>query len=433
MLKDAQHEPGATWAPASRATTCGDGHPGATIKAARVALGWSQTTLASTVGFSQSTVSRLESGRTRVHRDVRALQQLGSALGVSPSALGLDASSSPPENDEDMQRRTFLRGGLAAAMLALLPHSIATAGRISPADVAEGWQTLERIRVMDQLGGGAGAHELAAAVSQRLQAALNSARLATGAEVELQALTATFMRKTGWVAFDAGDIASARRWWLEASHLGEVSHPSQPRAHALMTMALHTSGHPDRARETVRLASAARTAAGAGASPVMLSIIAAREALGHAQQADRNAACQAIALARRHLDRGPDGSEAIADLLFWGPADLACHESRVAFALGDARAAEASARAAVTAGDSERFPRNVASYAADLSNVLTRSGKIDEAITATSDALERTRSVGGSKRVTTRLTRTVNALGALKYAPAQEFYSVVTRRGEVTP
>ncbi|MFK0285341.1 helix-turn-helix domain-containing protein [Streptomyces sp. NPDC090499] len=75
----------------------------------------SQKNVAAALGYHQSQVSRLESGRGT--EDVRVLREIAAALDISPHRLGLaatpDASSAEP-GTEDMHRRTFLAASVAA-------------------------------------------------------------------------------------------------------------------------------------------------------------------------------------------------------------------------------------------------------------------------------------------------------------------------------
>jgi transcriptional regulator with XRE-family HTH domain len=96
---------------------------GEVIRQARVLQRRSQNDVAVTLGYHQSKVSRLESGRGT--QDVRMLREIASVLDIPPHRLGLAAASvaSPAEpGTEDMHRRNFLAVS-AAAVLAAPPSS----------------------------------------------------------------------------------------------------------------------------------------------------------------------------------------------------------------------------------------------------------------------------------------------------------------------
>ncbi|WP_338688290.1 helix-turn-helix transcriptional regulator [Streptomyces acidiscabies] len=88
---------------------------GEVIRQARVLQRRSQTDVAAALGYHQSKVSRLESGRGT--EDLRTLREIARVLGIPPHCLGLAASSDASPADpgtEDMHRRTFLAASVAA-------------------------------------------------------------------------------------------------------------------------------------------------------------------------------------------------------------------------------------------------------------------------------------------------------------------------------
>jgi hypothetical protein len=176
----------------------------------------------------------------------------------------------------------------------------------------------------------------------------------------------------------------------------------------------------------VDLAQAARAAVHDQASPTLLSLLSAREAVGHARAGDHAAAVSAISQSRQWLDQGRRGDEPFW-LDFWGPADLACHETRVALVGGKGKSAEVAARAALASVDITSFPRNHVGYTVGLSSVLTQLGQFDEAISVTSDAIHGVQEIRGSGRTIAKLRHTVDLLGQQKYPPATAFATVARR------
>ncbi|MGH3621986.1 MAG: hypothetical protein ACRDQ5_09375 [Sciscionella sp.] len=171
----------------------------------------------------------------------------------------------------------------------------------------------------------------------------------------------------------------------------------------------------------MELAQRARTVAHTGnATPTVLSVLAAREAVGHAMSGDRGAATSAMSEARRQLDHGRSAKDPLW-VGFWTPADLAWHETHVALATGNRQLAEKSARFAFDSADADAFPRNHTLYAVGLGSVLTGLGRFDEAIHVTSGAVQRADTISGSQRVNADLRQAVTILGKQNYAPAHEF------------
>lgn len=404
------------------------GDSGTVVRLARRALGWSQQELATRSGYSQPTISRLERGRTRATRDTAILVDLAQTLGLPAPALGVAAVfGDEPRIIDDVRRRDLLSGAVVLSAAALLPQAVAApAGRIGAAEVAQCWASLNRLYELDDHEGGGGVYRLAEGMAIRLQDALRRASFSPAVGRELEAVTATAMEHAGWTAYDAGWDDKARHWWLETCHLAELVGVRDARVTALASMTLQASRIPARGRETLALAEATRMAAGTQAAPVLLSLIAAREAIGHAHDGDRSAAVAAVAEARRQLDHGRRGDEPLW-LAFWGPADLSSHETRVAMALGDGRTAEAAARAMVANADAEHYPRNHALYTARLGSVLVQTGRLDEAIAVTGDALRQVVAVGGSRRGVTNLKDTIDRLGHQHHAPARQFAAAARR------
>ncbi len=265
-------------------------------------------------------------------------------------------------------------------------------------------------------------------MTRRLQEALRRGSYVPSVGRELQSVTAATMHHTGWLAYDAGWQHKARHWWLETCHLADLTGVPDIRVTALASMALQASNIPGRGLETVDLAHATRTAAHEGPppSPTLLSLLSAREAVGHAQTGDRCATVSAMSQARRWLDHGRGGDEHFW-LDFWGPADLACHETKVALATGNGKSAELAARTALASSDADTFPRNHVAYTVTLASILTQRGQLDEAISLTSETIHGVQNVQGSGLIIANLHRTVDLLGKQKYPPATTFSTAARR------
>jgi transcriptional regulator with XRE-family HTH domain len=403
------------------------GETGTLIRLMRQALGWSQQELAHRSGYSQATISRLERGVSRAARDTVILTDIAQALGVPAAVLGVAGQSDPPPSIVDgVERRDFLGGATGLTVAVLLPRDVATPGRIDAAQAVQCWTALRRLFELDDRQGGSAVYQVAEGMARGLQNALRRGSYAPSVGRELQSVTAATMEHAGWLAYDAGWQHNARHWWLETCHLAEVAKVPDARVTALASMALQASNTPGGGRETVDLAQAARAAAGDRATPILLSLLAAREAVGHAQTGDRRATVSAIGQARQWLDQGRGGEEPFW-LDFWGPADLAAHEVLVALSTGQAKLAETAARRALASVDTQAFSRNHTSYASHLGLVLTRYGQFDEAIVVTSDAVQQVDSVRGSGRIVARLNRTVDLLGQQGYPPAKMFATAARR------
>src|SRR3954464_5490903 len=90
----------------------GGAHPGSIVRLARFARGETQTQTGRACGFSQSQISRLESGRAYAY-DIRHLTVLARHLDIPPNLLGL-ASDSVDPSEPPVNRREFVTTAAAA-------------------------------------------------------------------------------------------------------------------------------------------------------------------------------------------------------------------------------------------------------------------------------------------------------------------------------
>ncbi|MGH3778242.1 MAG: helix-turn-helix domain-containing protein [Pseudonocardiaceae bacterium] len=403
------------------------GSTGTIIRLIRQARGWNQQELADRSGYSQATISRLERGVSRAARDTAVLIDLADSLGVPSDVLGVASAPETAPILDDVDRRQFLGGAAGLAVTALLPQGVSNPGRIDAAEVTQCWSALRRLFEMDDHHGGGMVCQMAEGMARRLQDALRQGSYVPSVGRELQKVTAATMEHAGWLAYDAGSQDRARRWWLETCHFADLYEVSDVRVTALVSMALQ-AGNAGNGREAVELIQAARKIAtdDQGGNPSLLSLLSAREAIGHAQADDRRAAISAISQARTWLDHGRRGDEPFW-LDFWGLADLAWHETRVGLATRQTKSAEVAARTALANVDATSFPRNHALYAADLATILAQRGQLDEAISVTTEALQGLYAVRGSGLAVSNLHRTVDLLGEQNYPPAKTFATAARR------
>ncbi|MBV9143744.1 MAG: helix-turn-helix domain-containing protein [Pseudonocardiales bacterium] len=402
------------------------GATGTLIYLLRKALDWTQEDLAERSGYSQATISRIERGITRATRDTVVLTDIAEALGVPPEILGI--VSAPDERTilENVKRRKLLSGGTGLVVTALLPQNVATPGRIEATDVAQCWTALRRLEELDAHQGGTAVCQVAEGIAGRLQDAVRQGSYQPEVGLELRRVTAAAMDQVGWLAYDAGWQDKARRWWLETGHFAGTAEAPDVRVSALAAMALQANDAGN-GQEAVELIQTARKTASQDQTHFpMLSLLAAREAVGHALTGDRSAATNALGQAHQWLERGRAGDEPFW-LDFWGPADLASHERRVALVTRQSKAAEVAARAALASADAVSFPRNRILYAADLGSVLIQRGQLDEAISVTTEAIQAVHAVQGSARVVDELHRTVDLLGQQNYPAATNFAAAARR------
>jgi transcriptional regulator with XRE-family HTH domain len=108
----------------------GGAHPGSIIRLARVARGETQTQTGRACGFSQSQISRLESGRACAY-DIRHLTLLARHLEIPPHLLGL-ASGSVDSSEPPVNRREFVTTAAAAVAGVAVPAALGRDDRALP-------------------------------------------------------------------------------------------------------------------------------------------------------------------------------------------------------------------------------------------------------------------------------------------------------------
>ena len=242
--------------------------PGAVIALARQAHGLSQAELGAVAGFSQSAISRLESGGNAGF-DIRVLKSLGRLLGVPPRLLGLadedgapaactatanapavitsntPAAASPPGVSMDRQAL------LDACITAIVGAPAARAWQLAGDGRAVNGQTVHELLVVRRLINDAdnwiGPGNLAPAVGD-LYRLIDRMRRAAKGEMRrwLLDVTALYAEFYGWLCQEVGDLRSAAEWTERALQQAQAADDRNLVAYAYVRMAqLAESDHDD--------------------------------------------------------------------------------------------------------------------------------------------------------------------------------------------
>ncbi|WP_037605289.1 hypothetical protein [Streptacidiphilus rugosus] len=326
------------------------------------------------------------------------------------------------EENDDVQRRTFLAGGPLAVVTALswgppaaaqesdtplavaavsgaartggpsaappavgfaLPAPMAGA-KVGAREVREVESAVRQIRILDDVHGADTLFERAGHTLRSTYQLLNCGTYTAAVEQRLQAWAGELAISVGWLAHDSGRLAEARSLYAEALATARMAGDAALEAHAFCNTAFlaRDAGRP---REAVRAAQAARSAAKGLGSARLLSLLALREAGGWALLRDRSACVRALGEARTAFESGVC-EEDPEWMSFFNEAELAGLTAQCWAALGEFEPATDWARQAI-ALQPAHFVRNRALYTAELAHDQLGRGAVIEAAETGSTAV----------------------------------------------
>jgi transcriptional regulator with XRE-family HTH domain len=369
----------------------------ALLEEIRRAHGWSQTELATAVGYSQSWVSKVL--RRTQPLTVDQVRELSRRLGVPVHLLRFGN----PGGEDPTDRRDFGR----AVTLALLPLP-----RRAEVDEATA-QTLTAITGnLRRLDPTTPARELVRGVvahvdmANRLYGRAGRASFAA----DVAAATSEAAGFAAWLHADMHDIGTARSYYRQAIDRGRRAGHDLLAGYMLGSLAAFEIDGDDPTSGLALIGEAAKQIE-PGAHPTPRAWLACIEALGHAAtRRDGRAAGAALARAERAVRTGTTAEPPPWPWVFpFDDAKLAGYRALVAVRLhqsGDALAAFAESLAAVQPAPKQRavLMLEVATAARQGGRKARDSGQVDEAFRLAGEAL----SVGvahSSERVVQRARR----------------------------
>ncbi|GII65851.1 hypothetical protein Skr01_59360 [Sphaerisporangium krabiense] len=376
----------------------------------RSAMGLSQLELASLVGWSQSTVNRVENGERNTLYDIRELLRFADAIDMPrqvlvPLITGKSVTEYPAEGinaDMDMDRRHFtgvLAGSLAAGMgwrSPIIPD------RVDAAHIKQLKATIQRLYADDQRMGGGLLLSPALRQLTRVRRMLDEADFTESIGRGLLSAAGELCICAGWLAYDSGDQSHARQLFGEALLYAEHSGDERLRVNVASYLAMHAvrqaRTRPGRAREALHAVAAGKDAARPWATPRVYGLLAIREATAHAVVGDEIACRKSIATAWREIERGtheddPDWTG------FVTPTVLTYFEGLTAMTLGKPRLAVA--RYEHLLADASLGERNRTYYRSCLAGALLASGRRADAL---AEGVALLPDIGGSRRTLQELT-----------------------------
>ncbi|MBV7697640.1 hypothetical protein [Streptomyces sp. TRM70350] len=333
-------------------------------------------------------------GRQRVLEAIfgKPLEQLG--FDVPPhrrnpvrTALPLPvADAAPLEGTTDpVNRRAFLNAAGGTALGAAVPtHHQRDDPRADESELRIGTDAVTDLRTglanlygLDDRYGGAIVGPLAAAHLARVDRLIKTGTYPETIGRQLRLIAGETAEHVGWLAFDAGDSAAARRSWAKAQKRAEELGDASLAVLVMASTSLLSlrEGNP---REALNLARRASERAKPWAPPTLLSILATREARALATLGDHTAARTTLAHAVHLYEQDRATRPAPEWTTFHGPAEL-CHAQAHLFTeMGHHGAAVDWLRRSLERHEAS-YARNEALGRGALASALVRSGEAEEA------------------------------------------------------
>ncbi|MCX2971189.1 MULTISPECIES: hypothetical protein [Streptomyces] len=319
-----------------------------------------------------------------------------------------------------MDRRAFLAESFGVAAGVGLPHVSsppAPSGAVGTPHLVGLRDQLLSLYQLDDAYGGGDVRSLAVRHLRRVRRVVNTGTYQEAIGRQLQLLAGEAAEHCAWLHYDADDQDTARRYWGEALTTATMLRDSGLTILALASLSMQAN-HEGRPRDGLDLARAAQERAARHGSPVLRSLIAAREARALSLMADKRAASRRLADALRLLERPDRGQPPPQWAAFHGAAELDYAQGLFYTELGRHGAAARFLRAALAHQD-RTYGRNRALYRLTLSRSLVAAGEVDEGAASAVASLEHIEEVE-SGRVLRRLAEVADLLGAVDAAAARE-------------
>ncbi|MFD3803545.1 hypothetical protein ACFWTC_07905 [Streptomyces sp. NPDC058619] len=284
-------------------------------------------------------------------------------------------------------------------------------------------QGLRSLFQLDDAYGGGDVRSLAVRHLRRVRRVVNGGRYPEAIGRQLQLLSGEIAEHCGWLYYDADDQDSARRYWGEALTTATMLRDSNLETLIFSSMSLQAC-HEGRARDGLDLARAAQERATRLGSPVLQSVIAAREARALALLTDESSAGGRMSAALKLVDRSGRSRPSPEWTAFHGPAELDYAQGLLYTELGHHRAATTFLRAAL-AHQEQNYGRNRALYRITLAKALVAAGEVDEGAAHAVGSVEHLEEVE-SGRVLRRLGEVADALHDVDAMSAREAVEKLT-------
>lgn len=366
----------------------------------------------------------------------RAWRVLHAMFGTSPTDLGFPGPAPGatvevgPGRGEVVRvdRRAFVADTVgAAAGLAL-----GSTDAVGTSHVVELREGLRSLYTLDDAYGGGDVRSLAVRHLSRVRRVINTGTYPDTIGRQLQLLAGETAEQCAWLYYDADEQDTARRYWGEALTTATMLRDVNLEVLVLASLSMQAS-FEGRPRDGYDLARAAHERAVALGSPILLSLIAAREARALALLGDQSSARRRLAESMRMVERPDRGRPAPPWAAFHGHAELDYAHGLIYTDGGRHKAAVPFLRAALAHQD-RTYGRNRALYRLTLARGLVQAGEVDEGAAEAVGSLEHLEEVE-SGRVMRRLAEVRVLLDGADATSAREAVGELTeyteqRRGD---
>lgn len=329
-------------------------------------------------------LGRLERGEVR-WPNARYRQALRDILGVpSDEALGFYSANAErtAKELEPVNRRSFVRvaafGGVAMASQSRAMPPVDPLPAAANGDLDEMTAAVERLEQRDaSFGGGASLHE-AIELYERVTLSRNEGASSMRADRALARLQGDIGAWAGWLAYDAGDLSSARSFLADTIvHARTADLPDiEVRAMSYLALLLNRTG---RYRDALHCAEAGQRIASPRAPKTVRALLHMRAAAAHAAMSDRRASRLSIEAAFRTFEGPSSGPEPLW-ARFVTRGELEGLRAHALTMQGDHREAADAFQSIVDQLDS-RYRRNTAYYRSRLAASLLAEGDVSQACT----------------------------------------------------
>ncbi|MEU8270028.1 hypothetical protein AB0B89_23075 [Sphaerisporangium sp. NPDC049002] len=364
----------------------------------------------------------------------KAWRVLHAMFGINPADLGFPPAPYGETNpctflitdqteETDVNRRTFVTGAVGATAGVAL-GSFTAPEAVGMQHVQELRAGLRALRTMGDAHGGSDVRPLAIRHLNRVRRVIETSSYPDSIGRRLRLLAGETASRCAYIHFDASDQETARHYWNEALTIGITLGNDELKTQALAMLGFQAN-YEKQPRQARDLLAAARQYAETMGSPVLLSIIASREARALSLMGDHSAARAELARAMRLMER-PERSRPAPDwTAFYDHSEFEVVQAKLYTECGQHKAAVPYFRASLTHTGAS-FGRNRAGRQFVLAHSLVRANEVDEGAAIALAALDQLREVS-SGQVRHRVVEVRDALARVETASARESAEALTQ------